>query len=268
MYERVLSLGGFSMDSRRKSLALMLYALLAVLAAGMNFYWTVEDTPLAAVMRAHSALSVTWNLVRLDALLAVMAVTVVAVPLFFTIVRTAAVRRKWDVILRLAVPPCAAVIVLGWLVGATQLSSGHWVPTPWDVSGDWTAPAAWPSLHTRIVLSSVTFLLLIIGLVASAISIKQVIARSDLSGHKRVCFIASSLLFAASVAVMAIGVSAWGWFVQQYATYDFHARNGGLFTSTNFASWAASCLVYFLAATIAAQSARSAFHATGTDNHG
>ncbi|HEX4807754.1 MAG TPA: hypothetical protein VH325_02415 [Bryobacteraceae bacterium] len=252
------------MDSRQKSLAFTLYASLAVLAAGMNFYWTVEDTPLAAAMRAHSTLSATWNLVRLGALLALIALTLVAVPLFLTIMRTAAARPKWNVILRLAVPPCAVLIVLIWLVGATKLSGAHWVPTPWDVAGDWTAPAAWPSLPTRVVLSCVTFLLLIIGLVVSAISVRQVIAQSDLSGIKGVWFVAPSLLFATSVVVMSIGVSAWGWFVQQYAAYDFHTRNGGLFTSTNFTSWAASCLVYLLATATAVQSARSALHGTGS----
>ena len=129
---------------------------------------------------------------------------------------------------------------------------------PWDVNGDWTAPADWPPLPTRWVLSSVTFVMMTAGFIVSAISVKQAIVRSDLSRHKRLLFAAPSILLASSVAVMAIGVLTWGWFVQQYAASGFHARNGGLFSSTNSTSWAVSC-VLFLAATVAAvQGTRSA----------
>jgi hypothetical protein len=48
-------------------------------AAGVNFYWTVEDTPLAAAMHHHSTLFTGWNLVRVGSLLALAAVAMVAV---------------------------------------------------------------------------------------------------------------------------------------------------------------------------------------------
>jgi hypothetical protein len=51
---------------------------------------------------------------------------------------------------------------------------------------------------------------------------------------------------------------AWGWFVQLYAASDFHVRDGGLFGSTNFASWMASCVVFLGAAVMAVKGARSA----------
>jgi hypothetical protein len=49
------------MDRRQHSLALMLYAYLGAIAAGINFYWSVDDTPLAAAMYDHSALVTSWN---------------------------------------------------------------------------------------------------------------------------------------------------------------------------------------------------------------
>jgi hypothetical protein len=63
MHERVLSSGRFKMDRRQNSLALMLYAYLGAIVAGINFYWTVDDTPLAAAMHNYSALSRagTWS---------------------------------------------------------------------------------------------------------------------------------------------------------------------------------------------------------------
>jgi hypothetical protein len=258
MHERVLSSGRFKMDRRQNSLALMLYAYLGAIVAGINFYWTVDDTPLAAAMHNYSALFTSWNLVRAGSLLALAAFAAVGIPVFLTIVRTTFAAQRWDVVCRLAVLPCAALVTLAWMVAAARLSGGHWVPAPWDVTGDWAAPHDWPPLATRWVLSSVTFVLMITGTVVSAISVRQAIRRSDLSMHRRLWFTAPSMLLAGSVAVMAIGALSWGWFVQEYAASDFHVRDGGLFSSTNFASWMASCIVFLAATVMAVKGARSA----------
>src|SRR5579872_6204890 len=54
VYERLLSLRKSKMDRRQLSLTSMLYAYLGAIAAGINFYWTVDDTPLAVAMHNHS----------------------------------------------------------------------------------------------------------------------------------------------------------------------------------------------------------------------
>lgn len=259
MYERVLSLGRFKMDRREHSLALMLYAYLGAIAAGVNFYWTVADTPLAAAMHSFPGLLTTWNLVRGGSLLAAVAVVMASLPVLVTILRTALSNRRWGVVCRLAVPPCAALVTLAWMAMAASANSGHWVPTPWDVTGDWTAPQNWPPLATRWTLSSVTLVLMIAGLVVSAISVRQAISRSDLSKHRRLWFTIPTTLLAGSVAVMAFGVLTWGWFAQRYVASDFHLRNGGLFNSTNFSSWAMSSLVFLVATVVAIQGSRTAF---------
>ena len=106
-------------------------------------------------------------------------------------------------------------------------------------------------------------MLLTARLIGSAISTRQAVARSDFSKHRRMWFAAPSTLLAGSIAVMALGALAWGLFAGQYAASDFHARNGGLFSSTNFASWTASCVVFVMSTVIAVQGARSA-HALET----
>lgn len=264
MYERVLSLGGSKMDRREHSLALMLYAYLGAVAAGVNFYWTVADTPLAAAMHSRPGLFTSWNLVRGGSLLAALAVAMVGLPVLVTILRTALSNRRWDVVYRLAVPPCAALVTLTWMAAAASANSSHWVPTPWDVTGDWTAPQNWPPLATRWILSSVTLVLMIAGLVVSAFSVRQAIRRSDLSKCGGRWFTVSSTLLAGSVAVMALGVLIWGWLVQRYAASDFHLRNGGLFSSTNFSSWALSSLVFLVATVAAIQGSRAALASDAT----
>ncbi len=264
MYERVLSLGGSKMDRREHSLALMLYAYLGAVAAGVNFYWTVADTPLAAAMHSRPGLFTSWNLVRGGSLLAAVAVAMVGLPVLVTILRTALSNRRWDVVYRLAVPLCAALVTLAWMAAAASANSSHWVPTPWDVTGDWTAPQNWPPLATRWTLSAVTLVLMMVGTIVSAISVRQAIRRSDLSKHRRLWFTVPSTLLAGSVAVMAFGALTWGWFVQRYAASDFHLRNGGLFSSTNFFSWGLSSLVFLVATVVAIQGSRTALASEAT----
>jgi hypothetical protein len=262
VYERVLSVMRFKMDQRQESLLSMLYAYLCAIAAGINFYWTVDDTPLATVMHKHSALLASWNLIRGGSLLALAAIALACAPILVRTRRMGLLGGSRDVLHWLAVPPCIALLAISWLIIGTKAAGGHWVPTPWDVTGDWTAPDGWPPLATRWVLGSATFVVLTTGLIVSAISIRQVIRRSDLSKCRLLCFTAPSFLLTASVMVMALGALTWGWFAQQYAASDFHSRNGGFFSSTNFASWLASCVVFLLATAISIKGVRSAMAPT------
>jgi hypothetical protein len=93
MCERIFSLGRFKMDRRQHSLTLMLFAYLAAIAGGVNFYWTVDDTPLATAMRDHAALSASWNLILAGSVLALAAVAMVGIPMLLTMKRRDVVYR-------------------------------------------------------------------------------------------------------------------------------------------------------------------------------
>lgn len=257
VFERLRSLGDIPMDARQNSLTLMIFSGVAAFAAGVNFYWTVDDTSLAGAMHNHGALLASWTLVQLGAL-ALVAVAMLSGDVFFKMARKAFANRRRDVILRLAIPFCAAATLFAWFLSVMIVTHGHWLPTPWDVTGDWTAPANWPPLSTRWILGSVSFAVMIGGLLATAISVRQALARTELSEHGRNSFWIPSLLLVGSVVAMTIGVLSWGWFVQQDASTDFHLRNGGLFSSTNFASWVATSLVLLAAVAMAIKSLRSA----------
>lgn len=247
------------MDRRKTCLALMHYACMIAIVAGMNFYWTVDDTPLVAAIALHPALLLSWNLVRAGAVLFAVVTVVVGISGLQTMTTAALAARRWDVIYRLAIPPCAGLMVLVWLVAGARIAGGHWVPTPWDVDGNLVAPADWPPLSIRWTLGFASLVVMSSGIIASVMSFRQAIIRSDWSSFRRFWLSLSSMLLTVSLGLMALGVLLWGWFAEQYAASDFHAHNGGFFTSTNFTSWFGSLVLLLVATATAVAGARSVF---------
>jgi hypothetical protein len=258
--ERLRAAGDLYADARQRTLVLMALASLAAVAAGINFYWTVNDTPLAAVMQSRTLLAVSFGTVALGSLAAFAAVLAIGLPVTSWIALEAFRTRRWRTVGRISVPFGAALIVVIWLIAGSMATGRHWVATPWDVTGDWPAPAEWPPLAIRWTMSSVTFVLLVCGLMSSAIAASQVIRESDLSRYHAIWFRSTSVALAVSILVMTAGAAGWGWFAQQYAAVHFHSRNGGLFNSTNVASWAASFIVFAAASVMAFLSAWSQWH--------
>jgi hypothetical protein len=259
--ERVGGSVGLGMDSRQQSLVLMTYAYLAAVAAGVNFYYSVDDTPLATAMRSHPVLLASFLVVARASFVALAAVVAIAIPVTLSMLRDAFTTRRWDVVRHVAVPFGAAATTLAWMAAAGLWAharwGGPWVPTPWDVVGDWDAPAGWPPLLVRLALSSVTLGLLVAGLVGSAISVGHAIQRSDLSRLRPFWFKATSVALAGAITVMAVGVLGWGWLAEQYEPTAFLARDG-LFGLLSLGSWLASAMLFLASAAIAVRGAHAA----------
>jgi hypothetical protein len=203
-----------------------------------------------------------FSLIATGSFVAVAAVLALAAPVVFSVLRTAITTRKWDAAGRLTVPFAAAAITGGWLAANALVArvrwGGLWLPLPWNVDGEWPVPAGWPPLAIRVALSIVTLLLLLAGLVASAVSVSQAIARTDLRRQSSLWLQITAATLATSIVTMTIGVVSWGVFAERYAPGYFHARDGGFFTSTIFLSWIASAFVFAASASIALYGARTA----------
>jgi hypothetical protein len=276
--ERIFLLGEFMMTNLQRSLVLMAYSCLAAILAGINLWWTVDDTPLARAMQQHALLSVSWGAVEAGSLIMSIAALAAGLPVLFAIVQFAFAHQRRDVLVRLALPPCIAAALLIWTTLTGMLV--HWWPTPWDIAGDWAAPSSWPPLPLRRELSAITTLLLLATVLGTAISVKGAIRRSPLSEMEsalpwrtvptrlsRITRVAAFAL-AASMALMLAGVITWGLFSDQYDSGMFHSRAGGFFGVPLFISWAGSVGLFLIGAVTAFRgvglSLRPTDAATGT----
>jgi hypothetical protein len=262
LVEHVRNICGPVIEERQRSLILMTYASLAAFAAGINFYWTVDDTAFVEVMRSRWALLGSFHFVAAGSVLALLAVVVAAGRVLFQMLRGAAEQRRVAVLARATAPLAIGSVLLTWLFSAAVWSEHRWgaawVPTPWDIGGDWIAPAGWPPAGTRMTLGAISCALLIVGLIMSGTFVAQAIRRTDLSRIGRLWLQGISFVLTVSVIAMSAGVAVWGWAAEHYAPEVFHARDGGVFYLTNVSSWALSAALFLVSATLALSGRRAA----------
>ena len=242
--EHIILPGDLRMTNLQRSLVWMAYSCLAAILAGINLWWTVDDTPLARAMQDHALLSASWAAVEAGSLMMLIAALAAGLPALFAIVRFARVHHRRDVLVRLAFPPSLAMLLLIWAVVMGRRV--HWLPTPWDVTGDWTAPSSWPPLSLRWELSAITTTLLVATVLGTAISVKGAIERCPLRIPRFTRF--AALALAASMALMLGGALAWGLLSERYDPATFHSRAGGFFGIPLILSWTGSGGLFLAAA--------------------
>ena len=271
--EHALPDGGLAMNKSRRSLGLSVGSFLVMVAAGMNLYGTVDDSPLVGVMRSHNGMSFSWAIIEIGSILALIGASAIGLPLVFGMARSAWQHRRHDILRRLLFPVCAAGVLVLWGVVGLLYSHGKWVPSPWAVTGDWVAPAAWPSLTARWFFGSVTVLLAAIFLIGSLISLQQALHRADdedspVLGWGRsvmerggVTRIAAGVVAFSAVA-MSLAVLGWGLIAQAAAPTIFNSHFGVL-NSTAIVSWVLSLSLFTISSAIAVRGYRNLTGPTG-----
>lgn len=259
--EHIFPLRGLKMNQLSRSLAAILCAYLAVIAAGLNFYATIDDSTLATAMRTHPGLSTAWNVVAAGSVLALMGAFAMLVPLVLGALRFALSQKRRDILIRILVGPVAAIALFAWVVGGSFFLGG-WAPAPWAIRGDWTASTHWPSLQARWALGSFTAALAVFLLIATSISVYQAIQRTRFDEIRftildRLVALqplqfarVPAIVTTAAISVMTIGILAWGLIANLDATVAFHAYFGPLHT-TAFVSWIASAGVFAASSIVA-----------------
>jgi hypothetical protein len=256
------------MNRLPRSLGAILCAYLVVIAAGINFYLTIDDSSLAAAMRANPGLSTAWNVVAFGSVAALLGAIAMLVPLAIGAFRFALREKRRDVLFRLLAPPLAAGLLAAWVIGAFVFLGRHWAPLPWAVLGDFAAPADWPSLPVRWLFAGLTSALAAALLAVSSIGMYQAIQRTRFLPLRFTLFHRPftihplrfaripGMILTAAMAVMTLGVLAWGLAANLNATSAFRAYSGPMHT-TAIASWMGSICVFAAASAIALRSVPS-----------
>jgi hypothetical protein len=266
--EHFFPLRGLKMNRVPRSLGAILCAYLAVIAAGINFYATIDDSDVATAMRSQLGLSTAWKVVALGSVVALMGAIAMFVPLVVGELRFALSANRRDILIRLLVAPLAAGILAAWVTGGLFVLGGHWAPAPWAIIGDWTAPADWPSLQVRWIFGSSTAALAVFLLIACSIGVYQAIQRTQFAEMRftvlhRIVAIhplrlarIPGMVTTAAMAVMTLGVLAWGLIANLQATAAFHTYSGPMHT-TVFTSWTGSLFVFAVSSVVALRSSSS-----------
>ena len=235
-----------------RRLTLLMYACLAAMLAGVNLYWTIDDTSIIPAMRTHAPMAASWAVVAFGSGAALLVAAAAAAPIVRAMLLSAASRRRYDHIARLVIPFCAAAVLIGWM--SIVIARTHWAPMPWDIAIGAGVPSNWPSLTARWILGSVTTILIAIGLVGSAVALRQAIegaAPAD-SSYLRVTLGG----LAAILVAMAIAALGWGVLAERYAPVAFRSTADGIYGSSIAVSWSFSLALFLVAAATAVAGVR------------
>ncbi len=239
-------------------------AWMLAVAAGMALYGVVDDSLFVNAMHGNLFLRLCWQGLEAGSLLAAAALALGGIPLVWSAIRTAARTHRRDILLRLALPCIAALILIGWVAAVLAWTGGHWGASPWAVTA---SQPDWPAAGFRWITGSITACLLVIALAATAASISQALRRSEvrelhvaLPGVKpeataRPDLRMDPLRFAARLApaavagfvLMFVTVALWGIGASRVASEALHAHYGPL-GLTSFATWLGSLILFGYAA--------------------
>ncbi len=246
--ERIYPAGVPQMTRHQHTLTSIAFAWLLAVAAGLNFYGTVDDTLFIKLMYAHQLLNLSWLLIEIGSVVGLAMVVAGMSPAVWQIVRHAWRERRWRTLQRLAFAPFSGFVLLLWMSGVFFWTDGHRIPTPWSANG--SQVPGWPEPHTRLILASITVMLMIVMFAGSWLQFKRAIQADKLIE----CQESSTVvwIFAVAISAMAIGIVLWGILAAQLSPGGFQ-QPLGLFSSSFFASWTISTILFVIAAVNAIQ---------------
>lgn len=259
-----------SSDHRGGALAGRMWcAWMLAVAAGLALYGVVDDSPFVNAMRGDLFFRMCWQGLEIGSLIAAAALALGGIPLVWSALRYAVQLHRRDILIRLALPSLAALLLIGWVALVLAWTGGHWAPSPWAVA---LSQPGWPAAGFRWITGSISVFLLVLFFAAAAACISQALRRSEfrelrvkLPGTKRsgteTCM--DPLKFAAWLApwavagftVMFVAVALWGLGASRFASEALDAHYGPL-GLTSFATWLGSLVLFGYAAWLSISAAK------------
>lgn len=229
--------GSSRMPQVRRSASVIFAAFIAFVIAGIGFQKSNEDIMKTSLPGAHPILGISYDVMMVGALVALLAVLIGGVPVALATLRYALANRRFDIISRFLVPPVALLVVIAW---------GFIVVTN-NIGGNTAATIHSPA---RIAAVGGLFALFILAAIASTYAVLSAIARSNINpGLLRFTLLPGALATIAMLAMVAAQI-AWGFGLWQNAPTHFFGNDGVLATST-LAGIAAQAIIMVVATIVA-----------------
>jgi hypothetical protein len=240
-------------------------ACVVAVVAGLILYGMVDDSPLPTAMDQSSIFAASWKVIQFGCVLSALAIVVAGLPLAASLGVDAVRQRRRNAYLQLAIPFISVFALVAWMAAVLIFTGGHWAASPWAVP--FSRPD-WPSESVRWITGLISTVIFVLGCVASAASVSQLVRRSQFS-DLRIALLGINVrvnplsfattlarLAAAGIFGMFAGVVVWGSIASRLASMTFHNPCGPLGLS-GLASWILSTVILGLAAAISGQAAWS-----------
>ncbi len=207
------------LSTLRDSLLTIFCAYTGFIMAGMGFQKMTEDAAFQQAGQAVMLVGLSFHLVVIGAVVALLTVLIGGLPIAVAVIRSALVRKRYRLVLWLSVPllACAALLLTTWLVKAID----H--------------PGVQPVWH--LFLNRGTLLgVLIAAFITSAGALCQAVIHSEIPEKLLHFAVLPSILVTFSMALILAATLTWG-LVLGEAAPQFFTGNGGLVGTSTISSW-------------------------------
>ncbi len=217
LYERIFHM----FSTLRCSLLTIFCAYVGFILAGWAFQKMTEYDDFMEVARTHSVVGISFNLVVIGAVVALLAVLAGGLPIAVAVIRSALAQKRCGPLLLLAVPVLAFAVFLGTTLFLEALSR----------PGNHLSPV-WQMFLSR----GIFFGVLIAAAIASAGAVCLAVARSEIPERLLRFALLPSILATISMALMLAATIIWGLGLRDSAPQLF-TGNDGIVGSSTVGTW-------------------------------
>jgi hypothetical protein len=207
----------------RRSILLVLWAWVGVVAAGVGFQKMTEYEDFVRAARESASVGWAFDAVVVGALASMAAVLAGGIPILFAAIRDALDNRRKDVPLLLCVPPLSLAVFVGYVLVLVKIVAPIWGDT-----------AVHAPFNVALFLSIAVMFLL--AAVASAASVSAAVGRSEVGARIYRFALYPAALAGLAMVVVSTATAVWGLALWARAPALFAGDEGILATPT-FVSW-------------------------------
>jgi hypothetical protein len=229
LYERMKQM----LSTLRRSLLMIFCAYSGFIIAGIAFQKLTEYSDFVEAAQTNSAVGLSFQLVVIGAIVALLAVLAGGLPIAAAVVKDALARKRYGVLVLLATP----IFAIGAFIGTIFLLGALW-PLPASTS--------------QTLLFRGIFIAVFLGVaVVSSGTVCFAVARSEISARLLRFAILPSLLTTLAMLVMLVATLVWGLSLRSSVPQLFNSNEGMFGTSTS-GSWLNIVLLMAIATVLAA----------------